>query len=61
MEKLYEFVKKVPILGAKTPDIKAEKEMLEMYMPIRANAYECNSCNSCGSGDCNSCCEAGDD
>ena len=37
-----------------------EKRLLEKYMSVGPSYSECDSCNSCGSGDCNSCCESGD-
>jgi len=49
-------------LETKRPSIKAEREMLEKYMPIgKTSNYVCENCNSCGSGDCNSCCSTPDD
>lgn len=38
-----------------------EKDLLKKYIPLDGNHYGCDSCNSCGSGDCNSCCSTGDD
>lgn len=38
----------------------SEKCLLGRYMPADTGCYECDSCNSCGSGDCNSCCSSPD-
>lgn len=52
----------VPVLEARKSSIKAEREMLERYMPIsKTSDYVCEDCNSCGSGDCSSCCDTPDD
>lgn len=47
---------------ARRPSIQSEREMLDLYMPLnQSDSYVCEDCNSCGSGDCNSCCSTTDD
>ena len=39
----------------------AERQLLESYMPVGPeSAYDCQTCNNCGSGDCASCCASSD-
>ena len=42
---------------------KQEVVLLGRYLPLNSpeEVYACDSCNSCGSGDCNSCCSVSDD
>ncbi len=39
-----------------------EEKLLSSYMNVNpTSVYECDTCNNCGSGDCNSCCGSTDD